>query len=234
LQHYIVASNRTGALLWKAVAHVLGDLSFAATLVLAPFGLVLARGREASAASALWILLNVTLVALGGFAGARMRAPFEPHLILFASIVLAGSFAKVRRRWVAVAGLVAVLSAAILVPQIPRTLKAWPDYGVRWQERPKGWRTLVRGEAGFNFLVRSGTVSMVLRSRGEADDAEGAMTRVEVRLDGKSMGRELLETGERRELSYPWPDGRLAFVELEASGATAGDPRALLVVARPH
>jgi Dolichyl-phosphate-mannose-protein mannosyltransferase len=232
LQHYIVAEDRERAVLWKAAAHIFSDLALAATLVLAPFGLVLARERETSVVSALWILLNVALVALGGFAGARLRSPFEPHLILFAAVVLSGGFGRLRVGWLSAAALLSASLFPILVPQIPRTLHAWPDYGVRWQERPKGWRTLVRGSAGLNFRVDRGGVSMELRARGEPDDP--VKTVVEIRIDGESMGRELFSPHERRELVYPWPEGTLAFVELDASSPETGEPQELLLVARPR
>jgi Dolichyl-phosphate-mannose-protein mannosyltransferase len=232
LQHYVVADSRTGAVVWKAAAHMFGDLAFAGALVLAPFGLVLARGREASLAAAIWILLNLALVALGGFAGARLRAPFEPHLILFAAVVLAGGFARTRRWWLTVAGAFACAGLAILAPQIPRTLRAWPDYGIRWQARPKGWRTRIRGRAGFNYRVRGGVVAIELRSpSGEAGN-EADETVVEVRVDGEPVGRETLSRGERLELAYPRPDGTLAFVELETLSPVTREPRPLLVVAR--
>ena len=230
LQSYIVARDETNALLWKLAAHVFSDLAFVVSMLLAPFGLALARRKDASLVSAMWIALNLSLVALGGFAGPRLRGPFEPHLIVFASVAAVEGFRGLRPRRLVVAGAVSLAAAALLLPQFPRSLSAWPDYGIRWQHRPKGWRTLVRGSAGFNVRVRTGLVPLEIRARrSEGDTAD---TLVEVRLGRRPAGREVLAPGEKRQLRYPWPEKTMAFVELRASSEDTGAPRELLVITR--
>ncbi len=228
LQIYIVARNEAFAVLWKLAAHVAGDFALIASLLLAPFGLPLARRKDTSLLTAIWILLNLALVALGGFAGPRLRAPFEPHLIAFASVAAVEGFRGLRtRRWV-FAGAVSLASAALLLPQVPRSLEAWPDYGIRWQHRPKGWRTLVRGSAGFNVRVRTGFIPLEVRARrstGEVSD-----TVVEVRLGRRMVRRETIPVGEAREIELEWPTRTIAYVELRASSSATEKPRDLLVI----
>jgi hypothetical protein len=232
LQIYVVARDRSRCMLWKLAAHLFSDLAFATSLLLAPFGLVLARRRDASAALAVWILLNLLATAIAGFAGPRLRAPFEPHLIVAASVVLAGWDGPIERSWTAVAAAASLAFMVILAPQVPRTLSARPDYGVRWQHRPKASRTSVRGSAGFNAIAREGNVAMEIRARPGAGAPQ--VTLVELRLSGKDVGRQVLSEGEARALRYPWPAETIAYVEIEAFGRTTGDPRELLVIARPR
>lgn len=52
-----------------------------------------------------------------------MRVPFEPVLLLFAGVVLAGTRRRPGRGWIA-ASLVTCSAAAVL-PQIPRSLEGW-------------------------------------------------------------------------------------------------------------
>ncbi len=233
LQSYIVARDFTFAVLWKLAAHLFNDLAFVFSLLLAPFGIALSWRRDASLLSAIWIALNLALVALGGFAGPRLRAPFEPHLVVFASIALVtfiGGVRALRPKKLLIAGAVSLAAAGVVLPQIARSLEGWPDYGIRWQHRPKGWRTHVRGSAGFNVRVREGGISFELRAR--RPEVETSDTVVEVRLGRRPASREVLAFGEARELEYSWPEKTMAFVELRASSEETGKPRELLLVAR--
>jgi hypothetical protein len=121
-------------------------------------------------------------------------------------------------------------AAAVVLPQVPQSLARWPDYGIRWQHRPKAWRTLVEGSAGLNIRARRGVVALELRARpaeGETGDTE-----VEVRLGRRPATREVIAPGESRKLEYRWPRRSLVFVELRASSAVSGAPRQLLVIVR--
>jgi 4-amino-4-deoxy-L-arabinose transferase-like glycosyltransferase len=228
LQTYVVARNETFAVLWKIAAHLFCDLTFLVSALLAPFGLALARRKDASLLSAIWIALNLSLVALGGFAGSRLRTPFEPHLIVFASVAALEGLRGLRPRGLVLAGAISLATAALLLPQVPRSLSAWPDYGIHWQHRPKGWRTLVRGGAGFNVRVRSGSVHLEVRARRSAADS-GDIT-VEVFLGRRLVGKEVLTPGEARKLEYPWPKRTIAYVELRGTSTETGKPRELLII----
>jgi Dolichyl-phosphate-mannose-protein mannosyltransferase len=230
LQSYVVARDHAFAVLWKLAAHLFNDGAFVFSLLLAPFGLALAKRRDASLLSAIWIGLNLALVALGGFAGPRLRAPFEPHLIVFASVAALGGVRALRPRALALAGAASLAAAAIVLPQVSRSLEGWPDYGIHWQHRPKGWRTLVQGSAGLNVRARRGVVSLELRAR--PSEGEAADTIVDVRVGRRPVAREILAMGESRKISYPWPRRTLAFVEIRATSEESGKPRDLLLIAR--
>ena len=116
----------------------------------------------------------------------------------------------------------------MLLPQIPRSLEGWPDYAIRWQHRPKGFRTLVQGSAGFNVRVRTGFVPLEVRARPEEGDPSDTV--VEIRLGRRLVGREVLTQREVRHLRYVWPNRSIAYVELRASSAATNEARDLLVV----
>jgi hypothetical protein len=231
LQNYVVARDATTAVLWKGAAHVFNDGTFVLSLLLAPFGLLLAKRKDASLLSAIWIALNLALVSLGGFAGPRLRAPFEPHLIVFASIAAVEGVRALRPRALACAGAVSVAAAFVALPQIPPSLRAWPDYGIRWQHRPRGWRTLVEGSAGFNMRARRDGVLFEVRVRPTIGTT-GGETVVEVWLGRKPAGRVVLAAGESHQFRFRWPRRTIAFVELRASSRESGEPRELLLIAR--
>lgn len=85
-------------------ALVCTDVLFAAAVVLTPFGVVLARRREASLALAAWPVLVVVLTAIAAYGGPRYRSPAEVLLYVYLAIVAAGGWASPVRR--------AVLAAA--------------------------------------------------------------------------------------------------------------------------
>jgi hypothetical protein len=121
IQTYIVARDRAFAVLWKGAAHLFNDATFALSLVLAPFGLALARRKDASWISALWIALNLLLVALGGFAGPRLRAPFEPLLVVYGSVAALEGLRRLGPFALAVSAAFSLATALVLVPQLPRS-----------------------------------------------------------------------------------------------------------------
>ena len=97
-QIYVAAQNRATAMIWKIALHLTIDLLVIAVLVLTPFGVALARERRLAAFFVLWIVLNLGIASVGGFGGARLRAPFEPMLIILASVVLAGEWRPLMSR----------------------------------------------------------------------------------------------------------------------------------------
>jgi hypothetical protein len=150
-------------------------------------------------------------------------------LIVFASVAAVSGFRGLRPRALLLAGAVSLASAVLLFPQIPRSLDGWPDYGIRWQHRPRGFRTLVHGSAGFNVPARSGLVPLEVRARS----ANTGDTRVEVFLGRRWVRSEGLTPGEALHLSLPWPKGTLAYVELRATSMETGAPREVLVIRAP-
>ena len=136
LQIYLESATTTGASVAKLLTHVFSDASFALSLVLAPLGAVLARRRDHAAYLVLWVAVVSGLTALSGFGGPRLRAPLEPHLIALASVVAAGAWRTAAPGLVAGAGAVSLVLGAMVLPQVPASLRARADYGVHWPLRP--------------------------------------------------------------------------------------------------
>lgn len=90
--------------LLSVYARVMTDVGFVLAVLLAPFGVALARQRRASLVLAIWPPLVVLLTALSTYGGPRYRGPFEVVLYLYLSVVLAGRWRTPSRR--------AVLAAA--------------------------------------------------------------------------------------------------------------------------
>ncbi len=204
LQIYLVANTYAGAAVWKVLVHLGTDLPLVMSVILAPFGLVLARSRRMSAMFALWIVLVIGLTTLSGFGGARLRAPFEPHLFVLAAVVLAGHHPRRSRAWWLGSGVLSVVAVLAVLPQVPRSLSARADYGVRWSRlsRPKtSWMT---GEAGFNLLPSRGEVWWEL-SRAEA--GRRGTTRVVVRINGQQVDETNVRGHLKKHLEYEWPQG---------------------------
>jgi len=155
LQIYVAAQNRATAMIWKIALHLTIDVLVIAVLVLAPFGVALARERRLAAFFVLWIVVNLGIASVGGFGGARLRAPFEPMLIILASVVLAGEWRPLMSRHsLAFATVVSLILAGVVLEQVPRSLRAWPSYGIDWSSGRESGR--FRGEGGFNVLSAGG------------------------------------------------------------------------------
>ena len=144
LEQGVNAPTELAALAWKYFAHLSIDLPYVVTLLLAIPGAALMRDRTAAALFAGWIVLNVALVAITGFGGARLRAPFEPHLMVMAGAVLAGGWRSRR-----------VSSSPALRPSSssPRSrscrrsracLRARGNYGVQWAVPTAAHRQTIR------------------------------------------------------------------------------------------
>lgn len=92
--------------LLSVYARVMTDVGFALAVLVAPFGVVLARQRRASLILAIWPPLVVLLTAVSAYGGPRYRGPFEVVLYLYLSVVLAGEWRTPSRR--------ALLAAAVV------------------------------------------------------------------------------------------------------------------------
>lgn len=98
----------------QAYARVMTDGVFVLAVLLAPFGLVLARHRLASGILALWPPLVVLLTALSAYGGPRYRGPFEVVLIAYLAVVLTGQWARPSRRELVLAGVFSALSLLLI------------------------------------------------------------------------------------------------------------------------
>jgi hypothetical protein len=189
LQLYGATSTPFLAVVWKVIAHVGVDLAFVGTALLAPFGVVLARRSREAVLVALWIPVVVVLSLAASYAGARYRAPFEPHIIALASVALAGSWRHATRWQFAAALSCTLLVAFLVVPQIGRSLRSWPDYGTGQKETGQaGTRFTARGPVGFNVpaLPEVTSIALVLAD-GSATDAFAANVKVNGRPAAELM-----------------------------------------------
>jgi hypothetical protein len=157
-----------------------------------------------------WAALNIAIVGLSGFGGARLRTPFEPFLLLLGVVVLAGQWQQRPRQALAVAAALAIAMAALVVPQLPRSFASWPDYGVRWPSVLNRTAGSVQGSAGFNVPAYDGTGRFLVQSAGG-----GRSVQVDVRAGGTIVQSIRLNHGPVS-VTFPWPLRGLAFAELRA------------------
>jgi hypothetical protein len=221
LQDGVFAASASSAAAWKVAAHAFIDAPWLFAIVLAPFGVAVARNRPAACLLAVWALLNLGLTALTGFGGSRLRCPFEVHVALLASVVVAGGWPRPRPLALAF-GLAGSIGAAVLmVPQIERAAAARANYGTRWTQ--SGFRTAARvsGASGANVLSSPAGLDVSLRNAGSAP------IRVDLRVDGVAVVQaSTLEPGAERRLE--WRTARTGLLFIEASStALDGQPAAV-------
>lgn len=223
LQDGVFAASAAAAAKWKLAAHVFIDAPWLLAVVLAPLGVALARNQPAAWLLAGWALLNLGLTAVTGFGGSRLRVPFEIHLALLASVVVAGGWPR-RQPLVVGLGLAGSLAAALLMlPQIARTAAARANYGPAWTLNAGRTVAQVSGASGANVMSSPGGLDIVLRNAGPAP------IRVGLRLDGVDvLAPSTIDPGAERaiasrnlpvglrfvEVSSTTPDGRPATVDL--------------------
>jgi hypothetical protein len=174
---------------------------------------------------AAWVVVCFGLTVISGFGGPRLRAPFEPHLMVGAGVVLASNWRRPRAGSILVAALVSFALLSAVVPQLGRSLTAKGDYGVDWPLDPPPKRSAMEGKAGFNVLALEGFVELAVRPRNE-----GKPTRVSVSLDGELAGAEVVKAPEHW-FRYAASDAGQVYVEIGAEDAeTRESVRALIVV----
>jgi 4-amino-4-deoxy-L-arabinose transferase-like glycosyltransferase len=227
LQIYLGAETKLGATAWKVAAHVFSDLSLVMVLALAPFGLVLCQKPDRAMFLTAWVVVCFGLTVISGFGGPRLRAPFEPHLMVGAAVVLASGWRRPRAYALWGAAVVSIGLLSAVVPQLGRSFAAKGDYGVDWPLDPPPKRSVMEGKAGFNVLASDGFIELAVRPRND-----GKPTRVSVFLDGELVGNEVVDATEHW-FRYPTEKADLVYVELVSQDAEVGTPvRALIVVPR--
>jgi 4-amino-4-deoxy-L-arabinose transferase-like glycosyltransferase len=193
LQHYGDAPNAKSAELWKWTAHAGVDLLFVVTVLVAPLGIVLARRPREAVFLALWPPVLIVLSVVAKYAGARYRSGFEPHVIVLASAVLAGGWRRPPKIWLGlgVCGFLGV--AALVLPQVPRSLAAHAQYGIApWNGTAPGATTVATGPAGLNILPREGSVtfSIALEDGGASGPVQAVVWMNRQRAAEVTIGRE--------------------------------------------
>jgi hypothetical protein len=228
LQIYVVASNRVTAILWKILVHIGTDALLIAAATLAWAGAALCRNTRLAFAFLLWAALNVAIASAAGFGGARLRVPFEPLLIVLAAVVLAGGW-RARPRGVLGAAVVpGMLIAFFVVPQLPRSLRSWPDYGVQWPSVLNRDLGNIHGHAAFNVPAYQGLAEFRVQPTTGARPVQ-----VEVRSGGVTVRSVRLNT-DWRSIAWPWPRRGLAFAELHAVDAETGAPAGVRIQIGPR
>lgn len=186
--HFYRAATQEGAAAAKLIAHAGIDVPFVATVVLAPFGAVLARRRREAGLLALWVVLVVVLTSLSGAGGVRYRAPIEPHLIALASVVLAGAWRRPGLGAVTLAALLALVAGGVVFRQLPRVAVARANYALQEWGGSDSSAYLVSGRVGVNVVPRQG----VLEVRVHAITSS-APARVSFWIDGRHVADRTLE-----------------------------------------
>jgi hypothetical protein len=100
---YFAETTGAARLAIQLYALVLTDFVFAASLVLAPFGAVLAKRRDISVVLSVWPPLVVLVTAVAAYAGPRYRSPFELLLYVYFGVLVAGEWSTPSRRALIVA-----------------------------------------------------------------------------------------------------------------------------------
>ena len=228
LQIYVVAANKSTALIWKVLVHLGTDAVLILAALLALPGAAWCRNTRVALLFLLWAGLNVAVTVLGGFGGARLRSPFEPLLMVLAAAVLAGAW---RRRSAAVlttAIAVSLALALLVVPQVPRSLRAWPDFGVRWDSVLARHHGDLLGKAGLNVPASGGIARLTV----QAAPSLGPV-RLDVRSAGKSVATIALDGGQRA-IAWSSASEGLTFVEVRAVDVETGAPAPLHVIVTPR
>ena len=191
LQIYVVAGSKANAVAWKTLVHLGSDGLLIFATVLAGLGAALCRQSRIAACFFFWTALNIVIASVGGFGGARLRAPFEPLLVILAasySRCLApaapggapgGRRCGLRRRH-------------RRLPPSPNSLRSWPDYGIVWPStfnRPAGQFT---GAAGLNVPAFNGLATLTATSLGTSP------AQFEVRVGGVHVRTMDVAPGETR------------------------------------
>jgi 4-amino-4-deoxy-L-arabinose transferase-like glycosyltransferase len=207
LQIYVVAPGWLAAIVWKTVIHIGSDVLLLVSVALAGVGVAVSRTPRVSLLLVLWTIVNVAVASLGGFGGARLRAPFEPMLLVLAATAIAAGWRETARRWLAAGLLAGALMIAVLLPQFGRSLRAWPDYGIDWPSVLVRRTGHVAGEAGVNVPVANGVAEFTLAG-------DSRWIEVQVRVSGVAVQTVAIPPGESRRVRCWSPAAGLAYIEL--------------------
>jgi 4-amino-4-deoxy-L-arabinose transferase-like glycosyltransferase len=225
--HSMHAGTATGAAALKFVAHAGIDFPFVASVVLAPLGAVFAKRSREATLLVVWVALVIVLSAIGAFGGVRYRAPLEPHLIVLASVVVAGAWQRPSRLAFTVALLIAIGIGSVLVAQLPRVANARANYGVdEWQVMDQVHSNAIRGDVGLNVLPANGILRFHV-SPVEAVSLDRPI-RLRVRINGRSADERLITSQEPLDMRFRSQETGFDYLELSATDA-AGHPAPLRV-----
>ena len=225
LQIYVVARTKAAAKVWKVLVHSGADALLILASLLAAFGAAACRHRRLAVLLLLWTGINIGIASLGGFGGARLRMPFEPLLLVLAAVVVTGHWQRPRAVWLGAAVAVTILMGFTVVPQVPRSLAAWPDYGVEWPSIFSRHEGRFTGAAGFSLLAPSGVAEF---SATAPSDPAAATVTVSAGTNFVWLATVDLEPGETRQFRMLCRPG-LAFIEVAAHRTADGSPATVAI-----
>jgi hypothetical protein len=192
LETVIVLPDERTASIVKTIA-VAGDVPVAVVLILAPFGVVLARNRRGAGILVTWIAVAVLGTAFIGHSGTRYRWSIDPILIALAAAALdsmlpgrARAPGAISPRLRICAGLASVGMLLAVLTAVPRLARAHADYGVLpWADIYSPSTALVRdgGRAGFVVQPIEGAYALDVRCPPGSPIREVAVT-----VDGQLRG----------------------------------------------
>ncbi len=210
-----VAATRAGETVTRILVHVTMDLPVALTLLLGPFGYVLARNRRVSALLALWVIANFALMTVFLWGSPRYRASLEAQLMVAAAVVVAGGWRRASPWGLGLAAVASGLLAVIVVPSVPPALGGRGEYGTSpWTETATARVTRVRGNAGFNVQPRRRLIGLTIRAEHPA--------MVEIRADGSLIRVARVAPEQPVEVRYAVATRQFDYLELRASDPATG------------
>jgi hypothetical protein len=220
LQIYVVADSYASALAWKTAVHVGTDALLLLAVTLAPVGVAVCQRPRIAIIWLLWAAINVGIASVGGFSGARLRAPFEPFLIVLGAVVLAGGW-RLAPKWIALALPFSAVMVFAVLPQVSRSFAGWPDYGVEW---PSIWTRQsgrLADRAGVNVPAFNALAEFSLTWAPR----DAASLDVSVRGAGVTLDSHTLAPGETHRFKIWWPARALAFLTIETRSRPPGELR---------
>jgi 4-amino-4-deoxy-L-arabinose transferase-like glycosyltransferase len=225
--HSMHAATASGAAFLKFVAHAGIDLPFVASVALAPLGAAFAKRSREAALLVVWIVLVIVLSAIGAFGGVRYRAPIEPHLIVLASVVVAGAWRRPSRAGLVTALVIAIGAGSVLAMQLPRVASARANYGVdEWNVMEQGHSNQISGDVGLNVLPTKGLLQFRVYAL-EPVSPERPI-KISLRIDGRAVDERVIVSAEPLEMRFLARDAGFEYVELHATNAS-GQPAQLRV-----
>jgi hypothetical protein len=136
-----------------------------------------------------------------------------------------GHWQRPRAVWLGAAVAVTILMGFTVVPQVPRSLAAWPDYGVEWPSIFSRHGGRFTGAAGFSVFAPSGVAEF--SATAPADPAAAQVT-VSAGTNGVRLATADLGPGETRRFRTLCRPG-LAFIEVAARRTADGAPATVAI-----
>jgi hypothetical protein len=134
------------------------------------------------------------------------------------AVAFAGNW-RIAPRWIAAALPLSAIVALAVVPQVPRSLAGWPDYGVEW---PSIWirnRGSVTERAGVNVPAFNALAELSVTW------ASTSPVTVHIRGNGVTLDSHSFAPGETHQFKVWWPARALAFLRIEREPAAPGELR---------